>query len=130
MHLGGKTHQVFIKSLAVEQAGQCIALAVVQQALVVLVDRKNGQNDIQLMLAGRGGANDFDAGMHLLMHPDWQPQYVLPMNARLLGLLGTLRDTCVQMGTDCSGLRAGSFMKSCAAVTSWSFCSQVRGRTQ
>lgn len=50
------------------------------------------------MLAGRGGADDFDAGMHLLMHPDWQPQYVLPMNARLLGLLGTLRDTCVQMG--------------------------------
>jgi len=66
----GKAVQMLVKSFAVEQPGQSIALAVIKQALVVLVHLKNGQQNIQIVRGKLSRLGNFNAHPGLFAHPD------------------------------------------------------------
>ena len=74
--------ELLVKRLAVEQAGECVALAVVKQALVVLVDLKDALEHVELVRRKRPRLRDLQAGGDLVVHPHRQPQHVAPV-ARL-----------------------------------------------
>ncbi len=80
-HLG----QLVVESLAVEQAGQRVALAVVQQVLKVAVHADDAADDVDGIAGVWGRIDDFQAGVGLVAQPDRQPQGVL---ARFVGDVG------------------------------------------
>ena len=81
----GVAGQLFIKRFAVEQASQGIALAVVQQALVVLVHLKNAQNYFQTVQRKRSRLGDFQARASPVVFPDRHPQNVTAPAWRMHG---------------------------------------------
>src|SRR6218665_1150265 len=65
--------ELLIEGLAVEQAGERVAFAVVEQALVVLVDLKHALEDIELVCRKGARLRDLQAGADLVVHPHRQP---------------------------------------------------------
>ena len=93
----GKAQQVFVKGFAVEQAGQGITLAVIQQALVVLVDAEDAGDDVQTVRGEWLGLGHLQAHARFFMHPHGQPDDMLICARAVLQVLLLLRDAGVQM---------------------------------
>ncbi|MNT70358.1 hypothetical protein D3C72_2087360 [compost metagenome] len=60
--------ELLVKGFAVEQAGERVAFAVIQQTLVVLVDLKHAHPHIHLVRRERARLRDLQAGAHLVVH--------------------------------------------------------------
>lgn len=105
--IGGKARELLVESLAVEQAGQRVAFAVVQQALVVLVDVKDAGDDVELLCGKGARLDDFKAGRGFVMHPDGEPQAMAPPAQGCGGPGRVGRDAFLQGGQFCNGLARG-----------------------
>ncbi len=102
----GAPRELLVEGLAVEQAGQRVALAVVQQALVVLVDEEDALDHVELVGRERPRLRDLDAGMHLVVQPHRQPQHVLAAPHGLQHVRPALGDAFVQRRERRQGLAA------------------------
>ena len=105
--IGGEARELLVEGLAVEQSGQRIAFAVVQQALVVLVDVEDAGNDVELLNREGARLDDFKAGGSLVMHPDGEPQAMAPPAQGCGGPGRVGRDAFLQGGQFCNGLARG-----------------------
>ena len=90
--------KLLVEGLAVEQPGQRIALAVVQQALVVLEHLEDAVDRIDLLRRKGPRLDHFQAGVHLVVHPDGQPQGVAPLAQLSHGLRGMGLQAFMQRG--------------------------------
>lgn len=90
--------ELLIEGLAVEQPRECIALAVVQQALVILIDVEDALDHVQLVHRKRPRLRHLDAGVHLVVHPHRHPQRVLALAQRMQRAPLFLHDAFVQCG--------------------------------
>jgi hypothetical protein len=81
-HLG----QLVVEGLAVEQAGQRIAFAVVQQVLEIAVDADDAADDMDGVAGVRRRVDDFKAGVRLVAEPDRQPQRMLAASLAMSAL--------------------------------------------
>ena len=90
-------HELFFKRLAIEQARQGIALAVVEQALIILIDLKHAHDHVALAAGERSGLGDFEAGVGLFVDPHRQPERVA-RNARAHGAQAMGFDALGELG--------------------------------
>jgi hypothetical protein len=68
--IAGLPGELLVKGLAVEQTGERVAFAVVEQTLVILVDLKNAGNDMELLRRERARLGNFEATRYFFLHPD------------------------------------------------------------
>eukprot|EP01133_Synstelium_polycarpum_P015851 gene15851-18832_t len=84
--------QLVVEGLAVQQAGERIALAVVEQVLEIAVDADDAADDLDGGARVGRGVGDFQAGGDLVADPDGQPQQVAAVGAQGIGARLVARD--------------------------------------
>jgi len=99
--------ELLIEGLAVEQAGERVAFAVVEQALVVLIDLKHALEDIELVCRKGARLRDLQAGADLVVHPHRQPQPVAALVHRCQGAVAMVRHAFAQVRVMLQGFAPG-----------------------
>ncbi|MNT38301.1 hypothetical protein D3C72_1744870 [compost metagenome] len=77
--------QLVIEGLAVQQAGERIAFAVVEQVLEIAVHADDAADHLDGGARVRRGIGDFQAGGDLVADPDGQPQQMAAIGAQGVG---------------------------------------------